>query len=194
MSDHAEYWINHLSLQPHPEGGYFREVYRSAEKIQADHLPGRYNGARTMGTAIYYLLRSGECSKLHRLKSDETWHFYRGLPLILHLFSTNGSYSSVRLGDIPENGERYQYTIQAGTWFGVTIDNPRNNGGNPNNADNKASAGRVQAVDKPHSENIDFALAGCTVAPGFDFNDFEMAGEDILKTYPDYRDIINSLL
>ncbi len=164
---HSDYWIEHLALQPHPEGGYFREVYRSGEQVRAEHLPDRFKGARTFSTAIYYLLRTGERSKLHRIKSDEIWHFYRGLPLTIHMFGAKGSYEAVRLGDNPEHGERYQYMVPAGTWFGVT----------------------VESAPVP-----DFSLAGCTVAPGFDFEDFEMAGDELITAYPGYQDILRKLL
>ena len=165
----ADYWIKTLGLSPHPEGGYFHEVYRSTETIGANHLPGRFNGARSFSTAIYYLLKTGERSRLHRIKSDEIWHFYRGLPLIIHTFGANGSYVAVRLGENPGRGERYQYMVPAGTWFAVT-------------------------VDSDPGINEDFALAGCTVAPGFDFEDFEMADEAILEAYPGHDDVIRKLL
>ena len=165
----TDYWIKTLDLSPHPEGGYFREMYRSAETIEANHLPKRFNGTRTFSTAIYYLLRTEERSRLHRIKSDEIWHFYRGLPLTIHTFGANGSYRAVRLGGNPGRGEWYQYMVPAGTWFGVTV------GSDPDSRE-------------------DFALAGCTVAPGFDFEDFEMADETILQAYPDHDDVIRELL
>src|SRR6266404_9974186 len=74
----AAYWIERLQLTPHPEGGYFRETYRSPELVAPDALPARFPGARAFSTAIYFLLPSNEVSRLHRLRSDELWHFYAG--------------------------------------------------------------------------------------------------------------------
>jgi uncharacterized protein len=170
----ARYWIDKLKLKPHPEGGHYREIYRSGEVVRADHLPDRFNGARTFSTAIYFLLKQGEQSRLHRIKSDEVWHFYRGLPLTVHMFGSNGSYKAVRLGENPERGEHYQYMVPAGTWFGVTV---------AGNGDE--STGHM---------HDDFALAGCTVAPGFDFRDFEIAADKIVTAYPGYQDILRKLL
>ncbi len=170
----AEYWIKSLKLKPHPEGGYYREIYRSSELVRAEHLPERFRGARTFSTAIYFLLQPGERSRLHRIKSDEVWHFYRGLPLTIHMFGANGSYKVVRLGENPERGERYQYMVPSGTWFGVTV-----NDGDSSSAE--------------HVQNH-FALAGCTVAPGFDFEDFETASDKIVTAYPGYQDVLRKLL
>ena len=79
----AEYWIEKLKLLPHPEGGYYKETYRSEEIINRDHLSQRFKGQRNISTSIYYLLQSGQISKLHRIKSDEIWHFYDGCGLII---------------------------------------------------------------------------------------------------------------
>lgn len=179
MSEHnylhtAEYWIKSLKLKPHPEGGYYREVYRSSELVRAEHLPDRFKGARTFSTAIYFLLKSGELSRLHRIKSDEVWHFYRGLPLTIHMFGANGSYKVVRLGENPERGERYQYMVPSGTWFGVTVSNGED-----------STSGHI---------HDDFSLAGCTVAPGFDFKDFETGNDKIMTAYPGYQDVLRKLL
>lgn len=170
----AEYWIEKLKLKPHPEGGYYREVYRSGEVVRAEHLPDRFKGARTFSTAIYFLLRPGERSRLHRIKSDEVWHFYRGLPLTVHMFGSSGSYKAVRLGENPERGEHYQFMVPAGTWFGVTVTDGYDE-----------SAGHIRD---------NFALAGCTVAPGFDFRDFELADDKIVTAYPGYQDVLLKLL
>ena len=74
----AQDWIARLALIRHPEGGWYRETYRSREHVPAAALPSRFGGARVFGTAIYYLLQSGERSALHRIKSDEVWHHYAG--------------------------------------------------------------------------------------------------------------------
>ena len=170
----GDYWYKKLKLKPHPEGGYYREVYRSSELVKAEHLPERFKGARTFSTAIYFMLTIGERSRVHRIKSDEVWHFYRGLPLVIHMFGSNGSYNAVRLGSNPERGERYQYMVPAGTWFGVTVDESE--------------------TESDETVREDYSLAGCTVAPGFDFEDFEMAGDQILSAYPGYQDVLRRLL
>ena len=136
----ATYWIRRLRLRKHPEGGYYREVYRAEEAIPARALPRRYGGRRAYSTAIYFLLRGRDVSRFHRLESDETWHFYLGSSLTIHIISPNGKYTTVKLG-----GSGFQRTIPRRHWFGATVDDPKG-----------------------------FALIGCTVAPGFEFADFEL--------------------
>jgi len=162
MPHTANFWIEKLKLSRHPEGGYFREVYRSDEFIQKKGLPGRYSSFRSFSTSIYFLLKSGEISAFHRLKSDETWHFYEGSPLMLYIILMNGKLIEVKLGANLENKEVFQFTIPKGSWF----------------------------ASKPLLSNS-FSLLGCTVAPGFDFDDFEMGKrEQMLKAYPQYSKLI----
>jgi predicted cupin superfamily sugar epimerase len=139
----AAYWIDHLHLDRHPEGGWFSETYRAEETIPPDALPARFERPRSLSTAIYYLLEQGDFSGLHRLKSDEIWHFYDGDPLTVHVITPEGERYEILLGPNAEQGERFQAVVPAGCWFGA-----------------KTSAG--------------FSLVGCTLAPGFDFSDFEM--------------------
>jgi predicted cupin superfamily sugar epimerase len=161
----AEYWIHKLDLQPHPEGGFYRETYRSEELIPHDALPARFPGPRACSTAICFLLRSGEISTLHRIKSDELWHFHTGAPLTIHTLTDEGAHDTLRLGLDLADGRQPQLVVPAGTWFGA-------------------------CVDEPHS----FALVGCTVAPGFDFADLELAKrEELLALFPDHADLIRSL-
>lgn len=166
MSDAtAEYWIETLNLQEHPEGGSFGEVYRSEETIAGNALPRRYRGDRCVATSIYFLLKGGEVSRFHRLQSDETWHFYAGSSLTLHLLDPESGYHALHLGAEFEHGCRFQHTIPHGVWFGATVD----------------------ATDS-------FTLVGCTVAPGFDFADFELATRDaLLKTFADAHSVIERL-
>ncbi len=160
-----ERWIEQLALTSHPEGGYFRETYRSNDVIDADGLPERYDSSRKAYTSIYYLLPSGEVSKFHRLKSDEIWNFYWGSPLLIHIIDRNGNYRKEVLGANLDNGEFFQRMVEAGNWFGAEV------------------------VD----ENS-YTLAGCFVAPGFDFEDFELADTRQLKLqYPQYVRIIDKL-
>lgn len=158
-------WITRLKLQPHPEGGWFRETYRTPERIEASALPARFQGDRTFSTAIYFLLEGTQFSAFHSIKSDEIWHFYDGDTLNIHVISPDGEYSRIRLGRNPGTGEVLQAVVSAGCWFGAELE---------------------------YKER--FALVGCTVAPGFDFDDFEIAArDDLLSQYPQLHDIIKRL-
>ncbi len=160
----ALYWIEKLQLESHPEGGYFKETYRSNEIIPQQVLSTRFTGDRCFYTQIVYLLESHQKSKLHRLKADETWHFYEGVPIVLYLISPTGSFSTVTLGRGNE-GFVFQYTIPHGYWFGANI----------------------EAVDG-------FSLVGCTVAPGFDFRDFELGDQKkLINEFPENQSLIKFL-
>jgi len=159
------YWIENLNLFPHPEGGYYREVYRSSENIKQEHLPERFSGSRNYSTSIYYLLNGDVCSRLHRIKSDELWHYYDGSCLSIYEIDGEGDLKIHKLGLDIEKSERPQIIVRAGNWFGAKTEN----------------------------ENS-FCLAGCTVAPGFDFADFELADrETLLKHYTQHKKIIEFL-
>lgn len=161
----ADEWIRALDLVPHPEGGLYRETYRAKEILAASALPRRYAGRRPFSTAIYFLLRSGEVSRLHRLRSDEVWHFYDGNPLCLHVFSPKGRYSSPVLGWRPGRGERFQYVVPRGAWFGAEV-----------------------------IGSDSFSLIGCTIAPGFKFADFELGEKsELIKRFPRRRCLIERL-
>jgi len=161
----ANYWIEKLNLEKHPEGGYFREMYRSEENIQKNALPDRYNGDRSVATSIYFLLNGNEFSSFHKIQSDETWHFYTGTTLKLWVISERGKLLYHLLGQNPEAGEHLQITIPRNHWF----------------------AGRV--VDKNS-----FALLGCTVAPGFNFDDFELGDrKKLIDEFSQHRKIIEEL-
>lgn len=163
MPKNAQFWIKHLKLAQHPEGGYYREVYRSDEIVNKKGLPNRYSSFRSFSTSIYFLLESNRFSAFHRIKSDETWHFYEGSPLLLYIILTNGKLITVRLGQNPENKELFQFTVPKGSWFAA----------HPNSPDS-------------------FSLLGCTVAPGFDFDDFEMGEKTyLLKKFPSCSELIN---
>lgn len=161
----AQDYIRTLNLQPHPEGGYFAETYRSAEIMPEHALPGRFNGPRAFGTAIYFLLESHHVSALHRIQTDEIWHFYAGGPLEVFVINTDTTLSIIRLGNNPGRDEVFQAVVPAGCWFG----------------------------SKP-AEGTEYALVGCTVAPGFDFADFEMAERNaLLAEFPQHRVVIEKL-
>ncbi len=167
MSQTAQYWIDKLGLQAHPEGGYFAEVYRSAEQIPVEGLPARYRGPRRFGTSIYFLLKQDRFSAFHRITSDESWHYYTGSSQVdLYVLSPGGKLSHHRLGPDWEAGERFQATVPAEHWFAAQV-------------------GRQPG---------DFALVGCTVAPGFDFADFELAEQAALvEQFPAHRALIERL-
>ncbi len=157
--------IQQLGLKPHPEGGYYAETYRAAESLAASALPSRYSGERAFSTAIYYLLTPESVSALHRLKSDELFHFYRGDPVELLRLKPDGSGVTITLGPAIEKGEYPQVFVPAGDWQGARL--------------------------KPGGR---FALLGCTVAPGFDFNDFETGDRaDLIGLYPAHSTLIKAL-
>lgn len=161
----AARWIAALGLVPHPEGGCFHESWRAPESVDATALPARFAGARHLGTAIYYLLGAGEHSQLHRLRADEVWHFYAGGPLHLHVLDPAGGYRRLDLGLDVAAGERPQWVVPHGSWFG-------------------AEPGPGAA----------YALVGCTVAPGFEYTDFELGGRAaLLASHPGQRELIERL-
>ena len=164
MSEAAE-WIESLQMQPHPEGGWFREVYRSDESISQQCLPDRFDGDRAFSTAIYYLLEKSDFSALHRIHQDELWHFYDGAALCVEVIDTDGNHSTIRLGKDLRSLQQPMGVVAAGCLFGASVSDP---------------AG--------------FALVGCTVAPGFDFADFELADrQQLLEQFPQHRSIIERL-
>ncbi len=95
MTNSAKYWIDKLGLIAHPEGGYYRETYRSSLSIAREALPLQFTGPRLVSTAIYFLLEGENFSAFHRLRSDELWHFYVGGPLVVHVIEENGRYSEM---------------------------------------------------------------------------------------------------
>jgi predicted cupin superfamily sugar epimerase len=162
----ADEFIRRLNLQPHPkEGGHFRETYRSADVLPADALPVRYGAGRSACTAIYYLLTPGTFSALHRLRSDEIFHFYAGGPVRMLQLFPDGSGKEIVLGpDVPV-GQEPQVLVPRGVWQGSLLE--------------------------PGGE---YALLGCTVAPGFDYADYEHGLRDeLLRTYPQFRERIERL-
>ena len=165
MSPGRDPWIDALGLVPHPEGGFFRETWRSPESLEGGALPDRFSGRRSLGTAIVYLLRSGERSRLHRLRADEVWHLYDGGPLHLHVLEPGVGYRRLTLGLDVSRGESPQCHVPHGAWFGAEPD-----------------------------PGATHALAGCTVAPGFDYEDFELGERAaLLAAFPAHRALIERL-
>lgn len=163
----ADELIKHLSLEKHPEGGYFRETYRSAEGVDGKSLPERFSGKHSFSTSIYFLLRRNEFSAFHEIKQDEIWHFYSGAPVDVHVISQGGDYDCLKLGAGFEKGDLPQGVVYAGDIFGATV--------------------------SEHSE-YDYSLVGCTVSPGFEFDDFRLVPEgELLHRFPEHKDIIKKL-
>ncbi len=157
--------ISKLNLLSHPEGGFYKETYRSEELVDKEALPDRFNASRHFATSIYFLLVDNNFSALHKIKSDETWHFYAGNTLEVIEIDAKGQLIITPLGSNVLNGEVFQYTVKAGHWFGSRV----KKGGT-------------------------FALVGCTVAPGFDFEDFEMATRvDLINQFPNHQHIIEEM-
>jgi uncharacterized protein len=164
MQQDAQYWIERLKLEPHPEGGYYRQTYKADLVLAEGSLPG-FSGPRAVSTAIYFLLEAGDFSAFHRLRSDEMWHFYAGASLVVHVIGEDGMYSKILLGANLEGGEEFQAVVKADCWFASEV------------RDRKS-----------------WALVGCTVAPGFDFDDFELAKrEELVQLYPQHREVIARL-
>ncbi|MEI7596415.1 MAG: cupin domain-containing protein [Bacteroidota bacterium] len=157
--------IEKLELMPHPEGGYYKETYRSEELINKDDLPLRFNDDRNFSTGIYYLLENEDFSAFHRIKSDEMWHFYAGTTLLIHEITAKGNYIIHRLGNNLNKDDKFQLVIPHGSWFASEVEDKNS-----------------------------FSFVGCTVSPGFDFNDFEMAKSiNLSNDHPNLKNIIKRL-
>jgi len=159
----ADELINLYHLQTHPEGGYYHQTYRSKEIITASSLPDRFNGNRKFSTAIYFLLKQNQFSAFHSIKSDELWHFYTGNGLSIYVIHPDGRGEILKLGNDLQNGYSFQQLVPAGCWFAA-----------------------APAVEDG------FSFVGCTVSPGFDFEDFELAEKDVLtEVYPQHEEWIS---
>lgn len=159
MQKDAKYYIQHLGLEAHPEGGYYKSTHNSKETIDA------FETTRKLYTSIYFLLGAGDISHLHRLKSDELWYFHGGSPLIVHVIDEEGKYVEHKLGLDIEKGESPQVLVPRNSIFGSSV------------IDNGA-----------------FSLVGCMVAPGFDFEDFELFTQsELLEKYPEHEQMIRKM-
>lgn len=162
MTITAEQLIENYHMSAHPEGGYFVETYRASEFLQDECLPLRFRGERVFSTAIYYLLQGNEYSAFHRIHSDELWHFYYGSSLNIYILDPLGNFELITLGANLSNGEVFQAAVRAGHWFAAHPVNPDH-----------------------------FSFVGCTVAPGFSFEDFEIADPaKLAEQFPKYNDMI----
>ena len=165
----ASDYIAAFKMEPHPEGGYYVQTYQAAEVIPYTALPDRFGGDRPYSTAIYFLLENENKSALHRIQSDEVWHFYAGGPLNVYVIEpASGTLSTIRLGSHPDREEVFQAVVPAGCWFGAK---PVGLPGDP-----------------------PFSLVGCTVAPAFDFAEFELAEQAaMLALFPQHEAVIQLL-
>jgi uncharacterized protein len=154
--------VQKLNLTPHPEGGSYRQTYKADLVLPKSALSPQFAGPRAAATAIYFLLEENNFSAFHRLRSDELWHFYHGAPVLVHVIAEDGQLSEILLGDNPEAGEAFQAVVKAGDWFASHV-----------------------------KDGESFALVGCAVAPGFDFDDFELANrEELIRRFPRHGNLI----
>lgn len=156
----VDYWVEKLEMQAHPEGGYFKETYRSTEMVI-----NRNGQKRSASTGIYFLITSENFSAFHKIESDEMWHYYAGSPLSVYMIDDSGKLDILKVGPNIEKGEQLQAVVPAGCWFASRVD-----------------------------ESNTYSLVGCTVAPGFDFEDFVLAKrEELIAQHPEHQEIITSL-
>jgi len=160
----ADYFIENLNMIAHPEGGFYKETFASVENISARDLKVKFEDSRILWTSIYFLLRDGEVSNFHRLKSDEMWYYHSGSPLTIYMIDPNGNLITEQLGLNIENGEKPQVLVPKDYIFGSAMNNEG------------------------------YALVGCMVSPGFQFKDFELFDRNfLLEKYPEYKEIIFKL-
>ncbi len=161
----AVFFRTHYAMLPHPEGGWYRETYRSKETILSPDRSDRFPNNRSYATAIYFLLEQGQFSAFHKIKSDECWHFYAGDPLDVLMLDQFNGLTITKLGPNAEAGEVFQFVVPANTWF----------------------------ASRPATSSA-FSFVGCTVAPGFDFADFELAdAASLTAAFPEHADTIQAL-
>lgn len=158
----AEYFISKLGLDGHIEGGYYKELYRTSFSVSVEGSKFNIDSDRALSTTIYYLLKSGQVSKFHKLKSDEIWFYHYGCPMIIHIIDENGVYKALKLGLDLENGESPQILVPADTIFGA---------------------------EPLHRDS--FSLVSCMVSPGFDFRDFTLyESKELCAMFPQSKDLI----
>lgn len=157
-----QYLMNELKLEPHPEGGFYRQVYKSDEIIK--ELPSRFDGPRVFSTAIYFLLTKNTFSAFHIIKQDEIWHHYEGGTIKIHVLDHAGEYGSYLLGKNYDAGEELLVVIPKDTFFAAEV---------------------IEG---------EYVLSGCTVAPGFEYEDFYMPPvSELIIMFPEYRQLIERL-
>ena len=201
MTNRIKQMVKTLQLQEHPEGGYYRETYRSTGVISKRELGKDYSDLRHFSTCIYYLLTANTFSAFHRIPQDEIWHFYQGSPLRIHIITAEGDYQKIDLGSLSkvsfeeqekqeqeEQGRVFaqsvlpQGIVPGKSWFAAEV-----LGRDKDKEVHSSIQDNVQ-------ENSIYALVGCTVAPGFHFADFELAQrENLISEFPQYSELITRL-
>ncbi len=161
----AKYWIEKLNLVKHPEGGWYKETYRSEEVIPKQALSKSFSGDRSFSTSIYYLLEGDDFSAFHRIKSDEIWHYYMGNSAVEILTIENGKVRKLICGNQPDENQHLQVVVPKNIWFAARLVNIKG-----------------------------FALVGCTVSPGFYFEDFEMGTVQLIEQNPELEKEIIGLI
>jgi predicted cupin superfamily sugar epimerase len=163
MNAKAAKYIKQLQLKKHPEGGYYKEVYRSGEIILPSHLPKRYKTSRNFSTSIYFLLEGTQFSAFHLLRSDELWHFYDGSKVLLYIIDQKGNLTIKKLGRSKDC--ELQLTIEKQNWFAAEVEDKKS-----------------------------FSLFGCTVSPGFEFDDFELGKrQELINKFPHHKILITRM-
>lgn len=164
IPEKAQYYIDQLQMLKHPEGGWYKETYRAHGIIPGSVLT-EVEGDRNFSTGIYFLLTSDNFSAFHRIQYDEMWHFYDGDGLAVHEINQEGNYTKHELGLDLDGVEEPQLVVHGNSWF-------------------------ASEVKKGGS----WCLVGCTVAPGFDFEDFELPQrKTLLDSYPQHSELITRL-
>ena len=155
--------IEQFELEPHPEGGFFKETYRSDGTIPPNALDPDIEGERNYCTGIFFLLSSSDFSDFHKINQDEMWHFYKGSPLKIHMIAPNGDYSYAIVGNAYEKDQAPQFTVPAKYWFAAEVLEPDS-----------------------------FSFVGCTVSPGFDFKDFVLpTRKSLIDLFPKHDALIS---
>ncbi|KAG8491421.1 hypothetical protein CXB51_014638 [Gossypium anomalum] len=174
-----------LNLVPNPEGGLYTETFRDTSIfLSKSQLPPHYKVDRPVSTCIYFMLQSGNVSRLHRIPCAETWHFYLGEPLtIVELHEKDGKLKLTCLGPDLGDNQQVQYTVPPYVWFGAF----------PTKDFHISSDGRA-AKAEPRDAECHYSLVGCTCAPAFQFQDFELGKHsELVSTFPNYEPIISFL-
>ena len=154
--------MNKLNLQPHPEGGMFKEIYKSDIYVEKNILSPGFSDRRSLVTSIYYMLTKDEVSRFHKLKADEIWHFLDGSPLLLHILDNSGNLKTFTLGNDIHHYEQPVLIIPHDNWFAAEV-----------------------------KDKSTYSLVSCTVSPGFEYNDLEFAQrKKLLEQYPSYKELI----
>ena len=162
MIDLKKLCIKKLNLHPHPEGGYFRETFRSKEIIKKENLPGRYSGDRSLFTSILFMIDGKNFSSFHRLKTDELWYYNFGNSLLVTTIDEYGNLSEIILGGSFDDEEKLQHLVPAGSWMSASVE-----------------------------DKFGFSVVSCSMSPGFDYDDFELADrKKLIELFPNHRVII----